>query len=144
MFHTLHGDGGVEVGEFFISLADAISFGLGGVFNVGHAPGGVAHQLEGRAALALLVAFKLHIVIFILYLVWAGQFRGRGGKDAGCTSFFLDEHVVESVGRHIVDVGIDGGISPVHQQAGLGKTCKGGVGIGVEHAVVLVFCRIKQ
>lgn len=110
MFHALHGDGRVEVGEFFIGLADAVSFGLGGVFDVGHAPGGIAHQLEGRAALTLLVAFKLHIVILILYLVWAGQFRGCGGKDAGCTSFFLDEHVVESVGRHIVDVGIDGGI----------------------------------
>lgn len=89
MFHALHSDGGVEVGEFFVCLADAVSFGFGGVFDVGHAPGRVAHQLEGRAALTLLVAFKLHIVILILYLVWAGQFRGRGGKDAGCASFFL-------------------------------------------------------
>lgn len=144
MFHALHGDGGVEVGEFFIGLADAVSFGLGRIFDVGHTPGGIAHQLEGRAALTFLVAFKLHIVILIFYLVRTGQFRGRGGKDAGCASFFLDEHMVESVGRHIVDVGIDGGISSVHQQAGLGKTCKGGVGIGIEHAVVLVFCRIEQ
>lgn len=130
MFHALHGDGGVEVGEFFIGLADAISFGLGGVFDVGHAPGRVAHQLEGRAALTLFVAFKLHIVVFIFYFIRTGQFCSCSGKDAGCTSFFLDEHVIESVGRHIVNVGIDGSISPVHQQAGFSETCKGGVGIG--------------
>ena len=61
MFHALHGDGGVEVGEFLVGLTDAVSFGFGGVFDVGHAPGRVAHQLEGRAALTLFVAFKLHM-----------------------------------------------------------------------------------
>lgn len=55
MFHALHGDGGVEVGEFLVGLTDAVSFGFGGVFDVGHAPGRVAHQLEGRAALTLLL-----------------------------------------------------------------------------------------
>ena len=58
MFHALHGDGGVEVGEFLVGLTDAVSFGFGGVFDVGHAPGRVAHQLEGRAALTLFVAFN--------------------------------------------------------------------------------------
>ena len=28
MFHALHGDGGVEVGEFLVGLTDAVSFGF--------------------------------------------------------------------------------------------------------------------
>lgn len=89
MFHALHSDGGVEVGEFFIGLADAVSFGLGRIFDVGHAPGRVAHQLEGRAALTLLVAFKLHIVIFILYLYGPVSFVAVAAKMPGVPPSFL-------------------------------------------------------
>ena len=59
----------------------------------------------------------------------------RSGEDATLSALFLDEHVVFTVAEQI-DIGIDGGITPVEKQLRLRQTGERLVGIAVVHAVV--------
>ena len=99
-------------------------------------PGAVAGQLEGGYALALLVAFKVHIVVFHGLAPRTLQRGGCGGEEAGLAALFLYHHVPALVGLHPVDVGVDGGIAPVEEQTWLGEMGEGLVGVTVVHAVV--------
>ena len=72
------------------------------------------------------------------------QGRSRGGIDAGPPPFLLDEHVVESVGIVVVDVGINGGIPPVEKQTGLGEPGERPVGIRIIHPVVALFRAVEH
>ena len=69
MGYAFKGNGRMEILKIFISLANAVPLGIGRILDVGYAPRRIAHQLECRAAFALLVALELHIIVFILYLI---------------------------------------------------------------------------
>ena len=56
-------DGVVEVAQVLIRLADAVVLGIIAILDVGHAPGLVADELEGAAALALLLPLEADIVV---------------------------------------------------------------------------------
>ena len=134
--HTFYVAGRTEVAHVAVGLADAVVLGIGGVFYVADVPGAVAGQLEGGYALALLVAFKVHIVVFHGLAPRTLQRGGCGGEETGLAAFFLDHHVPALVRLHPVDVGVDGGIAPVEEQTGLGEMGEGLVGVAVVHAVV--------
>ena len=142
--HTLDIDGVVEVAEVGVGLADAVAVGAGGVLHVGHAPGAVAHELEGRGTFTLLFALETDIVVLHGFAPWAGDALGGGSVDTRLSALLLDEHVVETVGRDVVDVGIDGGITPVEEQARLGEAGERAVGIAVVHAVVLLLRLVPE
>ena len=134
--HTFYVAGRTEVAHVAVGLADAVVLGIGGVFYVADVPGAVAGQLEGGYTLALLVAFKVHIVVFHGLAPRTLQRGGRGGEETGLAALFLYHHVPALVGLHPVDVGVDGGIAPVEEQTGLGEMGEGLVGVAVVHAVV--------
>ena len=54
------------------------------------------------------------------------------------STFLLDEHVVLVVALQVVDVGIDGGITPIEEDTWFGEFGEGLVSIAIDHTVVFV------
>jgi len=128
-----------EITQILVGMTDAVIARTRRVLDVGHTPCAVTHQLEGRCTLALLISFEIDIIISYRLRPWTGQFLAGRGEDTRCASLFLYHHMKEPVRGQIVDVGINGGIAPIEEQLGLGQTSERLVGIGIVHAVVLLF-----
>ena len=137
--YTLDIYGVVEFAQLLVGLADAVVAWTAAVFDVSYAPSAVTHKLESRCALALLVSFKLDIIIRYGFGPRIGQLLAGSGEDARCAALFLDHHVEKAIRGKVIDVGIDGGITPVEKQLRLGKSGECLVGIRVVHAVVFLF-----
>ena len=127
----------LEVAHVLVGHADAVVARLRRILYVAYHPVVVAGQLEGRDALALLVALKTDVVVLDGFSPRTCQLLGGGGEESGLAALFLDHHVPLLVCLHPVDVGIDGGVAPVKEQTGLGEPGESLVGITIVHAVIL-------
>ena len=133
----------MEVTQVLVGLADAVVLGIVRILDVGHAPRLVADELEGAGALAVLATLEAHVVVLHGLAPARGELLRCGRVDAGLAALLLDEHVVEAVVEQI-DVGINGGVAPVEEQARLRESGERLVGIRVVHAVVLLFGAVQH
>lgn len=127
-----------------VCFADAVMLRMVAILDISHAPGAVAYKLESRAAFTLLVAFEANVVVVVGLAPAIGEMFARSRVDTWLATFLLDEHVVETVGRKVVDIRIDGSISPVEEQLGCGYFRKRTVGMAVIHTVVLLFGAVEH
>ena len=133
-----------ESAHIFVGQTETVVAGTRRILYVADDPLIAASQLEGRDALALLLALEVDVVVLDRFAPRSRQLFGRSGEESGLASLFLDHQVPLLVGLHPVDVGIDGGIAPVEERSGLRQTGEGLVGIGVVHAVVLLLGTVQH
>ena len=125
-----------EVTHKLVGLTQAVVLRTRGILDIADGPVVLAGQLEGRDALALLLALEVHIVIGHGLRPRARQRGCRRGEESRLSALLLNHHVPLPVTLQPIDVGIDGGVAPVEEQARLRQLRERFIGIRVVHTVV--------
>ena len=114
------------------------------ILDISYSPGIITHQLEGRAALTFFATLETYIIVFYRFAPTMIQILACSGINTRLSSLFLDKHVVETIALEIVDISIDGSISPVEEQLWSGNLGESLISIAVVHAVVLFLCTVEH
>ena len=115
-----------------------------GILDIAYHPIVMTSQLEGRHALAFLLALKADVVVFYGFAPRSCQVLGSSGKQSRLSTLLFYHHMPLLVAVEPVDVGIDGGIAPVEEQLGLRQLGERLVSIRIVHAVVFLFVAVPH